>query len=340
MSRVSSCRALTSLKFSLSSIRRYDIRETLFPKNLNLPLLSSLVLENFAFCGGGLVLENFAFCGGENGCAEPFSTFTKLNSLILRSCEVKDAQILSISSETLVKLALLDNFAKIELSVPSLCTFTFTGDLIQKICGSSLSSIKQVNIDHEISPSVNNALALLSCLQDLANVELLTVNSTTLEILSLVPDLLEVKLPSFCNLRSLEVKMIPLHHGHLFLLMKDVMLKKVAAKSSKEADKLRKAFKAGLELPAIPDGIVDFLRQNPSSAEVNITTDYPGCFNLKQVEESIKGEKIINYRSQIATPASFSVAPACADESAFAPASAVASASAAPPSLHLCRAEI
>lgn len=170
MSRVSSCRALTSLKFSLSSIRRYDIRETLFPKNLNLPLLSSLVLENFAFCGG------------ENGCAEPFSTFTKLNSLILRSCEVKDAQILSISSETLVKLALLDNFAKIELSVPSLCTFTFTGDLIQKICGSSLSSIKQVNIDHEISPSVNNALALLSCLQDLANVELLTVNSTTLEV--------------------------------------------------------------------------------------------------------------------------------------------------------------
>jgi hypothetical protein len=65
--------------------------------------------------------------------------------------------------------------------------------------------------------------------------------------------------------------------------MKDAMLKKVAAKSRKEAAKLRKAFEAGLELPVIPDGIVDFLRQNSPSAEVNITMDYPGCFNLKQV---------------------------------------------------------
>jgi hypothetical protein len=57
----------------------------------------------------------------------------------------------------------------------------------------------------------------------------------------------------------------------------------------------------------------------------------------QQVEESIKGAKIINYRSKVAAPASSSAAPASAAESAFAPASAAASASAAPPNLHLSR---
>jgi len=66
-------------------------------------------------------------------------------------------------------------------------------------------------------------------------------------------------------------------------LVKEAMLKKAAAKSRKEAAKLRKAFKARLEPPPIPDGIVDFLRQNSPLAEVNITTNHPGCFNLKQV---------------------------------------------------------
>jgi hypothetical protein len=52
--------------------------------------------------------------------------------------------------------------------------------------------------------------------------------------------------------------------------MQEAMLKKVAAKSSKEADKLRKEFKAGLEPHPIPDGMVDFLRQNSPLAEVNL----------------------------------------------------------------------
>jgi hypothetical protein len=111
-----------------------------------------------------------------------------LNSLVISSCEVKDAQILNISSETLVNLALHDNlldFAKIELSAPSLCTFTFTGGLLQKIYGSSLSSIKQVDIDaQEVLYSEDSAMVLLSLLQDLANVESLAVTSTTLQVLS------------------------------------------------------------------------------------------------------------------------------------------------------------
>ncbi|KAL5099226.1 hypothetical protein RYX36_003553, partial [Vicia faba] len=60
------------------------------------------------------------------------------------------------------------------------------------------------------------------------------------------------------------------------------MLTKAAARSHKEVAKLRKTFKAGLEPPPIPDGIVDFLRQNSPSVEVNITTNIRGCFDLEQ----------------------------------------------------------
>jgi hypothetical protein len=187
ISHVSSCQALTSLKLSLyppprNSIGKENYTET-FPKSLNLPLLTSLDLTNFTFCGG------------ENGCAEPFSAFTKLNSLVIRSCRVKDAQILRISSETLVNLSMYDysmydyssNFSEVELSTPSLRTFTFPKSTNQKICGSGLSSVKQVNISAEESAPTfgalrERALVLLSWLQDLANVESLTVTSITLQV--------------------------------------------------------------------------------------------------------------------------------------------------------------
>jgi hypothetical protein len=61
------------------------------------------------------------------------------------------------------------------------------------------------------------------------------------------------------------------------------MLKKAAAKVHKDVAKLSKAFKARLQPPAIPDGIVDFLRQNSLSTEVKISTDFSHVFNVKQV---------------------------------------------------------
>jgi hypothetical protein len=155
---------------------------------LNLPSLTSLNLTNFVFCGA------------ESGCVEPFFAFTKLNSLVISCCKVKDAQILSISSDTLVNLAIKDpleiinlatqtdyssNFAEIKLSTPNLNTFNFTGDLIQKICRSGLSSVKQVNIDHSLQDdaSVEHGLVIFNWLLDFANVESLTVTSTTLQVL-------------------------------------------------------------------------------------------------------------------------------------------------------------
>ncbi|GAU29472.1 hypothetical protein TSUD_65070 [Trifolium subterraneum] len=269
MSCVSSCRALTSLMLSVyptggSFGSNY---ETLFPKSLNLPALTSLDLTNFVFCGG------------ENGCAEPFSAFTKLNSLVLSNCKGQDAQFLNILSETLVNLALhgiSSMFPNIELSTPSLCTFTFTGTPYHKICGSGLSSVKQVNISAEMTSRWDTPpMILLNWLLDLANVTSLTVTSTTLRILSLVPDLLEVKLSSLCILKSMEIKLEPscIQHGLLYMV-KEAMLKKAAAKSRKEAAKLRREFKAGSEPPTIPDGIINFLLQNSPSAKVDITTEY------------------------------------------------------------------
>lgn len=328
MSCVSSCRALTSLMLSIYPKDGICSNSgILFPKSLNLPTLTNLYLTNFNFCGG------------ENGCAEPFLAFPKLTSLVIRSCRVRDAQILRISSETLVNFKMRnysEDFAKIELCAPSLCTFTFTGTPVQKICGSGLSSVKQVKIKAEMFSRWDEPpLILFDWLLNLANVKSLMVSSTTLRILSLVPDLLEVKLPSLCNLKSMEIKLETCSNQMaLPNLVKEAMLKKAAAKSRKEAAKLRKAFKARLEPPPIPDGIVEFLRQNSQSAEVNITTNYPACFNLKQVEESIKGAKVINYHSQFAVPAS-SAAPVHAAESA----SATVPASSTPPSLHLCCAE-
>ncbi|XP_058733928.1 putative F-box/FBD/LRR-repeat protein At4g13965 [Vicia villosa] len=293
---VSSCRALTSLKLSLRS-KWSDPTEILFPKSLNLPLLTSLDLAHFAFCGD------------ESGCAEPFLEFTKLNSLVIYDCKVIDAQILTISSETLVNLTMNYNsslLAKIKLYAPNLCTFDYTGSHhFHEISGSGFSLVKKVNIkSRRFSASMEDALVLFNWLLNFVNIESLTVTSTVLQILSLVPDLFEVKLRSLHNLKSLKVKLIGIQEGSLLELIEDDMLKKAAAKSPEEVAKLREAFETCLEPPAIPDGIVDFLRQNSPSAEVNITTKYPSSFNLKQIEESIKGAKINNYRSRFSVPSS------------------------------------
>ncbi|XP_050900126.1 putative F-box/FBD/LRR-repeat protein At1g78760 [Lathyrus oleraceus] len=340
---ISSCRALTSLTLSVRS-KWSDLLATLFPKSLNLPLLTSLDLKHFVFCGD------------ENGCAEPFLAFTKLKSLVIFGCKVRDAQILSISNNTLVNLAMHYNsslHAKIKLNAPSLSTFTYTGSHhIHEICGSGLSSVKKLNIKSAHFSASKYALVLFNWLINFANIESLTVTSTVLQILSLVPDVLKVKLRCFHNLKSLKVELIQIREGSLILLIKEAMIEKAAAKSPKEVVTLRKAFETSFEPPAIPHGIVDFLRQNSPSAEVNISTEYPCFFNLKQIEESIKGVNINNYRSRfsmrssarlprLSVRSSSSVAPGLAAKSASAaePASDAAPASAAEPAKSASAAE-
>ncbi|XP_045826034.1 putative F-box/FBD/LRR-repeat protein At1g78760 [Trifolium pratense] len=199
--RISSCQALTSLKLCVYPKGLYSNgKRTLFPKSLNLPALTSLDLTYFAFCASDIADH-----------AEPFSSFNCLNNLIISNCTVMDAPILRISSSTLVNLAMSNNssdFTKIELFAPSLYTITFDGVPHQRLCGSSLSSIKQVNIEADIFSNTFEELpfVLFSWPQDLINTKSLTVTASNLKILFLVPDLFKAKLPSLlCNLKTLKV---------------------------------------------------------------------------------------------------------------------------------------
>ncbi|XP_058785048.1 F-box/LRR-repeat protein At3g26922-like [Vicia villosa] len=77
--------SLTYLKLSI-----HHAMETPFPNSLCLPALSTLELDNLTFYVG------------HNGCDEPFSTFSKLESLSISECTVKGAGTLCISSASLV----------------------------------------------------------------------------------------------------------------------------------------------------------------------------------------------------------------------------------------------
>lgn len=221
-----SCRTLTSLSLNLSNCHRIIYERKLFPNSLNLPALLTLSLKSFVFCVGN------------DGRVEPFSALKSLKCLIIDKCEVQDAGNLCISITTLVKLTILmhHNDSKItfgiELSPPSLCSFDLRGIPFPKLHGSkcNLSSIKHVKIDADMAPrSGDTHLVLLDWLVELVNIESLTVSSWTLEVLSLVPDLLKMKLPSLINLKSLKIT----------------------------------------KYPPIPDGMVDFLLQNSPSAKVD-----------------------------------------------------------------------
>ncbi|CAJ2678279.1 unnamed protein product [Trifolium pratense] len=258
--RISSCQALTSLKLAVYGKGVSNCERTLFPKHLNFPALTSLDLSNFAFCAN----DNADH-------AEPFSSFSRLNNLIISRCSVRDASILTISSATIVHLTMCGNsssdFTKIKLSAPSLDTITFYGTPSQRLYGSSLSSVKQLNIDEDIFIRIGEPhLILLSWLQDLDNIKSLTVTAGILQILSLVPDLFNIKLPSLHHLKSLKVKLKPHPHGLSSYIRKEVVYK---YKSRKEAHKIRLK-EADEPYVIIPKGIVDFLLQNSPSAEVGI----------------------------------------------------------------------
>ncbi|XP_045822435.1 putative F-box/FBD/LRR-repeat protein At1g78760 [Trifolium pratense] len=254
-----SCHTLTSLKLYV----RHPNVTTLFPNSLNLPALTHLSL----LC--------FVFRSGNDGRAEPFSALKKLNILSIRFCKVLDVDNLSISSATLTNLTIQTkqgrNYSKIELSTPNLSTFAYGGTPFEKICGSHLCSVKHVNIDAYMR--VNNAEPpsnLLSWLKEFTEIKSLTVTSTTLEVLSLVPNLLKVKFHSLCNLETLRVKKVGISSASYDSMVHGKFVP-LSVKCQNEFAKFREAiFKEGS--PAIPDDdIVVFLLQNsPSAKKVHI----------------------------------------------------------------------
>ncbi|XP_058767186.1 F-box/FBD/LRR-repeat protein At1g16930-like [Vicia villosa] len=222
-----SCRTLTSLDLSFSHPIVYNTT-ILFPISLNLPLLTRLDLSHFSFRAGN------------DGCVDPFLAFTNLKSLKIVNCKVAGAQNLCISSIKLLNLDIYmrhyvrETYFGIKLYAPSLCNFNFSGIPVQKLCWdkSNLSSIKQVSIDIiQFCISKGASLVLIKWLNELANMESLTISSTALKVLSLVPNL-SVELRSLCNLKSLRIE------------------KK--------------------EISWIPDKIVEVLIQNSPSPQLNI----------------------------------------------------------------------
>ncbi|PNX72993.1 F-box/LRR-repeat protein [Trifolium pratense] len=203
----------------------------LFPNSLHLPALTILALQSFYFS-----VDN-------DGHVEPFSALKRLKSLILYECGVMGAQNLCISSTTLVRLRVSSHLLVrpstyfgfgIVLSTPSLREFHFKGLTLPKLCESksNLPNITHVSINFmSLYHSVETPLVLHKWLVELANTQSLSVNSPTLKILSLVPDLLKSELPSLDNLKSLKVEMSRI---------------------------------------SIPDGIVNFLCRKSRSAKVDI----------------------------------------------------------------------
>lgn len=165
-----SCQTLTYLNLSVFPIGKRPF----FPKSLNLPALTTFHLQNFAFCAD------------HDGRAEPFSDLSRLDSLVLCDCSVRDGIFLCISSPTLVNFTVRSrfyDFYEIELCTPSLVSFAFIGKPCQIISRSSLSSVKYVDIDAEmLDMDTKHPLILLSSLLGLVNTKSLTVTASTLQV--------------------------------------------------------------------------------------------------------------------------------------------------------------
>jgi len=169
-----SCDTLTSLHIPVASTP-----QTLFPNSLNFPALTNLFLGSFDFR-----VDN-------DGRVEPFSAFKRLNSLILQYCSVLGKQNLCISSATLTNLTIdycygeLD-YCNFELYTPNLCTFVYKDISVQQLCGSNinLSSVKHATIFViDLSESAKTSLILYNWLVELANIDSLTIDLDTLEVL-------------------------------------------------------------------------------------------------------------------------------------------------------------
>ncbi|KAK7283000.1 hypothetical protein RIF29_12182 [Crotalaria pallida] len=229
-SPIFSCETLTFLKLSLYHENDSDKR-IVFPNSPNMPSLTSLHLANVAFCARG------------DYVVDPFSTLKSLKNLIISHCTLRyKPYIICISSATLSSLTIRsrdekDNYA-VELSTSNLLSsFAFEGVPSMHLLGNGLSHVKQVYIDAYTlrNSSQDPPQVLLQWLRKLTNVQSLTVTANTLQVLSLIPDLLKIELPpiSMGSLKSLNVKMKQ-------------------------------------NSPPVPSGTLNFLLQNSPSAEVSM----------------------------------------------------------------------
>ncbi|XP_058736321.1 FBD-associated F-box protein At4g13985-like isoform X2 [Vicia villosa] len=226
---LSSCHSLTSLDFFVPQRNPKNPNGTvLFPNSLNLPSLTHLHIGRVAFHGG----------------VDLFSGFPRLNRMMITHFKILGEQNLCISSTTLVVLAMKNIFPhhwKIQLSTPNLSTLVFIGTPPSQImCASRLSSLKHVQIYPEKMNYVKAPSLLLSLLHQLADIQWLTLSSNTLQVLSLLPDVSNIKLNSLYKLESLRIKVKEISK---------TLFEPAGSQEEEEVAKLIEALKKGVLCP-------------------------------------------------------------------------------------------
>ncbi|XP_061371124.1 putative F-box/LRR-repeat protein At4g15060 [Gastrolobium bilobum] len=193
-----SCPSLTFLKIAL----RCDLYTHRLPNSLPFPSLKSLYLENVGFTAS------------DNNCADPFSTCLMLNTLVIKDCTLhRDIKVFSISNSKLSSLTICNELSgpahKLVLSVPNLSSLAILHAPIHQIFyACNLSLIKEINID-AVFPRKKDSV-IISWLQVLANVKIMTLSSSILYIIQIVlsnPVSMRTQPPCFVRLESLKVKM-------------------------------------------------------------------------------------------------------------------------------------
>lgn len=199
-----SCQSLTFLKLSVSS---YDPSMILLPESLTMPALRSLQLESVTFTASG------------SDYAEPFSACHMLNSLILEGCSLQnDVKFLSLCNSNLSNLTVDGSFEagffQIELSTPNLSSLSVLGHNNHPFLSScNLSFLEELTIEtYGYTCFHKTELLIISWLQGLTNVKIMTVSVRALEII--LQDLSKplaasIQRPCFVQLKSLQVKKPP-----------------------------------------------------------------------------------------------------------------------------------
>ncbi|OIV97792.1 hypothetical protein TanjilG_12549 [Lupinus angustifolius] len=228
LSPIFSSQTITSVKVSVYHKNKSGGR-IMFPKSaINVPSLTRLYLVNIEFCASG------------DEQVDPFSNMNRLSDLFIKYCTLEGAKTLHISSPTLSNLTIHSRDSSINeivLSTRNLSSFTFEGVPLLTLSGNGLAYVEQVYIDAYTMDdySLEPPLMLLKWLQKFAHVQSLTVTANTLQVVSLIPDLMDMDHLSMGNLKSLIVKM------------------------KKDSS------------PIVPDGVMKFLLQNSPWAKVSIT---------------------------------------------------------------------
>ncbi|CAL0303111.1 unnamed protein product [Lupinus luteus] len=175
------------------------------PTSFNLPTLESLHIKHATFSTK------------ENGCVEPFSSCSMLNTLVMDHCYLLNAtKVIHISNSKLSNLTIRsfrgDGIAyEIALSTPNLSVVTMKGlpDLkLSSMCNvPDLEKVKIAVSWFEDFPA--NHLVLISWLQVFSKVKILTLSWSTTKTLNalLSTSSFRTQLPAFVRLRTLKLKM-------------------------------------------------------------------------------------------------------------------------------------